>query len=124
MASLIIENGTNQGYYYPLGHRTNVIGRSESVPIQILDDQVSRKHLQIRYDQASQSYVAIDMNSKHGVFVNNLKVTEEVVLKDEDRIQIGDTTLLFTCQDFPDAESALHYFKKAGQRRFTTLGDQ
>jgi len=124
MASLIIENGKNQGYCYPLGQRTNVVGRAESVPIQILDDKVSRKHMQIRYDKTNQAYLAIDMNSKHGAFINNLKITEEAVLKDEDHIQIGDTILLFTFQNFPDSESALNYFKKAGQRRFTTLGDQ
>jgi pSer/pThr/pTyr-binding forkhead associated (FHA) protein len=106
MASLIIEKGKNEGYCYPLGQRTTVIGRAESLLVQILDEKVSRKHMQIRYDTASQTYVAIDMHSKHGVFVNNLKITDDTILKDGDHIQIGDTTLLFTFQDFPDTESA------------------
>lgn len=124
MASLIVENGKNQGYCYPLGQRITVIGRAESLLIQVLDEKVSRKHLQIRYNSATHIYIALDMHSKHGVFINNLKIADETALSDEDRIQIGDTVLLFTCQDFPDTESALNYFKKAGQRRFTTLGDQ
>ncbi len=123
MASLIVENGKNQGYCYPLGQRITVIGRAESLLVQILDNKVSRKHMQIRYDSPTKAYIATDMKSKHGVFVNGLKINDETVLKDEDRIQIGDTTLLFTFQDFPDKESALDYFKKAGQRRFTTLGN-
>jgi len=124
MASLIVENGNNQGLCYPLGQRITVIGRAESLLIQILDEKVSRKHLQIRYDNPTKTYIATDMHSKHGVLINNLMISDETILNDEDRIQIGDTILLFTLQDFPDAESALHYFKKAGQRRFTTLGDR
>lgn len=124
MASLIIENGKNQGCYYPLGHRITVIGRTESLLIQILDEKVSRKHLQIRYDSTTKAYIATDMKSKHGVFINSLKITDETVLNDEDRIQIGDTILLFTLQDFPDTESALDYFKKAGQKRLSTLEEQ
>ena len=124
MASIIIENGKNQGYCYPLGQRITVIGRAESLLIQILDEKVSRKHLQIRYDNARKTYIATDMNSKHGVFINRMKITEETILMDEDRIYIGDTTLLFTMQDFPDTESALDYYKKAGQRRLSTLEEQ
>jgi pSer/pThr/pTyr-binding forkhead associated (FHA) protein len=124
MASLIVENGKNQGYCYPLGRRITVIGRAESLLIQILDDKVSRKHVQIRYDPATQTYIAVDMHSKHGVFVNNQKIAGETILQDHDRIQIGDTALMFTLQDFPDAESAMDYFKKVGQRRLPTLENQ
>ena len=50
MASLIVTSGKQEGDYYPLGRRTNVIGRDEALFIQILDNMVSRKHLQIRFD--------------------------------------------------------------------------
>ena len=50
MASLIVSSGKQEGDYYPLGRRTNVIGRDEALFIQILDHMVSRKHLQIRFD--------------------------------------------------------------------------
>ncbi|MEN6307943.1 MAG: FHA domain-containing protein [Anaerohalosphaeraceae bacterium] len=123
MASLIIENGTNQGCCYPLGQRITVIGRAESLLIQILDEKVSRRHLQIRYDNTNKIYIATDMKSKHGVWINSMKITEETILKDNDRIQIGDTALIFTIQDFPDTESALNYFKKVGQRRLSTLDE-
>ena len=123
MASLIVANGKNQGFYYPLGHRTTVIGRAESLLVQVLDEKVSRKHLQIRYDHPSKAYIATDMSSTHGVYVNGLKITDETVLNDEDHIQIGDTILLFTLLDFPDRESALNFFKKPGQRERPTVKD-
>jgi pSer/pThr/pTyr-binding forkhead associated (FHA) protein len=118
MASLFIISGDQKGDYYPLGVRINVIGRDEALPIQVLDvdDSVSRKHLQIRYDKQKDRYLALDMRSRHGVFINDKRMTEETVLADEDEILIGQTILLFTTKDFEDWESALSHFKKVGER--------
>lgn len=116
MASLFIISGDQKGSYYPLGHRTNVLGRNEALPIQILDDLVSRKHLQIRYDKQQDKHYAVDMKSKHGVFINDRKISEEKALVDDDEILIGQTTLLFTEKDFDDWESALSHFKKVGEK--------
>jgi len=123
MASIIVTSGTNKGDYYPLGHRTNVIGRDEALPIQILDDYVSRKHMQIRFDKDKGCYYALDMKSKLGVFINGKKIYDETVLADDDQILIGETKLLFTDKDFPDRESALSHFKKVGERKRTTQID-
>ena len=124
MASLIVISGANEGDYYPLGQRTNVIGRDQAVPIQIIDEHVSRKHMQIRFERADERYYAIDMKSKHGVFINDRRISEEAALKDGDQILIGETTLLFTLEDFDDRESALSHFKKAGERiRVTQIDD-
>ena len=123
MASIIVISGPNKGNYYPLGQRTNVIGRDEAVPIQILDSKVSRKHLQIRYDKEKMEYLAIDMKSKHGTFINDVKIDEEIILADNDYIGIGLTNLLFTLEDFSDKENALLHFKKVGERRRRTITD-
>ncbi len=37
MATVIITSGRHKGEYHPLGHRTNVISRTENVPIKALD---------------------------------------------------------------------------------------
>lgn len=116
MASLFIISGAQKGSYYPLGHRTNVVGRNEALPIQVLDDLVSRHHLQIRYDEQQKVYYALDMKSKHGVFINDKKIEQETALTDGDEILFGKTTLLFTMKDFDDWESALSHFKKVGER--------
>ena len=116
MASLIILDGPKKDDYYPLGRRTNVVGRDEALMIQILDELVSRKHLQISYDKDKNEYRAIDMSSKHGVLINGNKINGETPLADGDRINIGTTTLWFTVNDFPDKESALSHYKKVGER--------
>lgn len=123
MASIIVLTGKQEGDYYPLGHRTNVIGRDEALPVQILDKQVSRKHMKIRYDVDKDKYYAVDMSSKHGVFINSRKIDKEAALVEGDYITIGNTSIFFTLKDFDDRESALSHFKKVGERTDTTLDD-
>jgi pSer/pThr/pTyr-binding forkhead associated (FHA) protein len=120
MASIFVMTGNQKGDYYPLGRRTNVIGRDEALPIQILDDRISRKHIRIGFDADGGRYYAADMNSRHGVFVNDDKITDETPLSDGDYITIGGTGLLFTVKDFADHESALSHFKKVGERERPT----
>ena len=123
MGSIIVMSGSQEGDYYPLGRRTTVIGRDEGLPIQILDEHVSRKHLQIRFDKVTQQYKALDMKSRQGVFINGNRISVDTPLADDDEVHIGRTTLLFTTKDFPDHESALTHFKKVGERKRSTVDD-
>lgn len=123
MASIFIMTGPRKGDYYPLGQRASVIGRDEALLIQILDEHVSRKHMQIHFDPNEKRYHTFDMKSKHGVFVNGNKISGETTLKDGDQILIGQTTLLFTEKDFEDRESAMSHFKKTGERNRPTVID-
>ena len=116
MASIIVRSGEQKGEYLPLGRRTSVIGRGEALPMQILDDLVSRKHLRIWFNEGTNKYDAEDMDSRHGVFINRSKITERTPLVEDDEILIGKTTLLFTEKDFDDRESALVHYKKIGER--------
>ena len=116
MASLIVKTGRNKGDYYPLGQRTNVIGRAESLPIQILDDKVSRKHMQIGFDKTRKCYYALDMKSKHGVFVNNIKILEETELREGDEIIIGETTLLLPYKISLSVKVQCHILRRLAKR--------
>jgi len=116
MASIIVISGEQKGHYCPLGKRTTVIGRNETLPFQILDEKVSRKHLKIRFDPETQTYLASDMGSKHGTLINGLKVTKETTLMDNDYVTIGQAHLMFTVEDFDTQESALNHYKKVGER--------
>ncbi len=116
MATVIIVTGEHDVRYFPLGRRTNVVGRSESLIIQVLDDQVSRKHCQIRYVSDRDRYHLLDMHSRNGTLINGRLIEEETPLNDGDYIQIGNTELLYTHEDFDDAEMALHHYKKVGER--------
>jgi pSer/pThr/pTyr-binding forkhead associated (FHA) protein len=121
--SIIVISGARKGDFYRLGQRTNVIGRDEALPIQILDDHVSRKHMQIYFNRYNWSYSAADIGSKNGVLINGAKIHKETVLTDGDYITIGDTSLMFTLKDFFDRESALAHVKKVGERKRLTKTD-
>jgi pSer/pThr/pTyr-binding forkhead associated (FHA) protein len=123
MASIIVASGPQKGDYYPLGQRTNVVGRAESLPIQILDDRVSRKHMRICFDKDTGLYSVMDMGSKHGVLINGNRIDTETTLRDGDYITIGRTSMMFMIRDFPDKDSALLHFKKVGERIRATQVD-
>ncbi|MBN1972612.1 MAG: FHA domain-containing protein [Sedimentisphaerales bacterium] len=121
MASIIITSGEQKGEYLLLGKRINVIGRAEALPMQILDDMISRKHLRIRYDENTNQHLAEDMKSKHGVLINNHKITELTPLHEGDLIVIGQTSLMYTEKDFDNSESALEHYKRVGERQRPTM---
>jgi pSer/pThr/pTyr-binding forkhead associated (FHA) protein len=80
--------------------------------------------MRIGFNADSDRHYVADMNSRHGVFINGNKITDETVLNDGDYITIGGTSLLFTEKDFDDHESALSHFKKVGERERPTQVSQ
>ncbi len=120
MASIIIASGSSKGEFLPLGRRISVIGRAESLPLQILDDLVSRKHLRIKFDEDTNKYCVEDLESKHGTFINKHKINEVTVLAEGDTLLIGQTELLFTLEDFDTQESALMHYNKYGEHSRVT----
>jgi len=123
MATLIVTHGTGVGRYFPLGRRTSVVGRDEGVLIQLPDPHVSRKHFQISFKPETALYYVVDMRSRHGTFVNGCRLIEwkEQPLCNNDVIDAGGTTVLFTTEDFQDRDGALAYQKKVGERQERTL---
>ncbi len=121
MPSIIIVSGPNEGDYYPLGKRPMVIGRDEACSAQVVDELVSRKHVQIRLDDGTGIYHALDMKSANGVFVNGRKVETETQLADGDMIEIGKSRIMFTNEVFNDRESAMSHYRKRGERGKSTL---
>ncbi|GMU39038.1 MAG: hypothetical protein AMXMBFR22_32290 [Phycisphaerae bacterium] len=86
---------------------------------QIVDDQISRKHAQIRC--VAGRYVALDMRSANGTLVNGRPLTGEMQLSEGDEIAVGASTLIFSERIFPDRESALEHWRQRGERGRSTL---
>lgn len=121
MPSILVVSGPSEGLYQPLGKRTIVIGRDEGCPLQVVDDRVSRKHVQIRYDEGTGQYIALDMKSANGMFINGRKIDAEIDLRDNDEIQIGNSKLVFSVQEFPDRTAAMNAYKQRGQKMRPTI---
>ncbi|MBU6414588.1 MAG: FHA domain-containing protein [Planctomycetes bacterium] len=60
MASLVIVEGVDQGRLLAIKEPIVFIGRDDTCTYQILDAQVSRKHLQVRFDARFNAHVAGD----------------------------------------------------------------
>ncbi|MCP3918433.1 MAG: FHA domain-containing protein [bacterium] len=88
MASLDIQSGPAPGRRFSLGSRSVMIGRDASCTIEIEDELVSRRHLQIVYDSCRARHCAVDVGSSNGVFVNGARVERGTVcvLEDGDEI--------------------------------------
>ena len=116
MATLIVFSGPNEGRYYPLAENRLVsVGRDDQCSFQIIDEKMSRRHLQLRYDEGDDKHYAVDMRSANGVFVNGQRLTDDMALKEGDIIEIGRSKIRYTQHDFPDEESAALHFKKTDE---------
>ena len=120
MAFLLVVSGPNEGDYHPLESRSITIGRHEECPIQIADDLVSRQHMRIRHDEGDGAYVAVDKDSANGVFVNGKRITE-TPLANGDIIQIGDSEIIYSEQDFIDRDTALEHYRRRPEHDDTII---
>jgi len=125
MATLFVVKGPATGEKFSLeGHQLVMIGRDAGCTIQIVDPQLSRCHLQIKYVKEADRHDAIDFQSKNGVIVNDKKIDQPMPLNDRDVIVIGDTTLIYSIDDSPFAQHVLDSMKKFGQGHVhTRTGD-
>jgi two-component system, NtrC family, sensor kinase len=92
--SLFIIQGRNRGARHDLDAQEGAvsIGREAGNAIQLDDNEVSRRHAEIRL--VGESYVVGDLKSSNGTFLNESRV-ERATLASGDRIRIGRTLLVF-----------------------------
>lgn len=95
MASLFVIQGRDQGKRFDLTHALLAIGREANNTVQLHDTEASRRHAELRRDNASGQYYLTDLGSSNGTYVNSQRVQQHV-LKSGDRVQIGRTLMLFT----------------------------
>ncbi|MHB1844647.1 MAG: diguanylate cyclase [Deltaproteobacteria bacterium] len=97
-AYLIVISGKAVGKMFKLSASEMFIGRSESAEILLDDEGVSRKHAKVVRGQDG-SIRIVDLQSTNGTFCDGQKVDSRV-LKDGDKVQIGNATILkFSYQD-------------------------
>ncbi|MHC4990564.1 MAG: FHA domain-containing protein [Planctomycetota bacterium] len=118
MACLVVTEGPASGQRFALqDHRLIMIGREDQCTFQILDQHMSRRHLQIRWDSVDDRHIAIDFESANGVFVNGHRIKGETGLYDGDAIKLGSTTIIYSLQDDPDAQTMSQLLRRKGEWR-------
>lgn len=100
MATLFVMQGRDRGKRFELKPGfPQTLGRDESNKIQLADNEVSRRHIEVRDHLNSEGkpsgYTVVDLQSSNGTYVNDQRVTQHQ-LRTGDRILIGRTLLLFT----------------------------
>jgi pSer/pThr/pTyr-binding forkhead associated (FHA) protein len=121
MASILIISGSSEGDFYLLGRQPVTVGRDDGCHIQIADDAVSRRHLQIRLDRERKKYFAQDMQSANGTLVNDHPIKGDTPLADGDIIGLGQTQLMFSSIDFTDRETAFQHYRQRGEGDKSTM---
>jgi transcriptional regulator with GAF, ATPase, and Fis domain len=99
---LIALAGPSKGESFGLTEDDFSVGRDPSNSLSLNDALISRRHALFR--QAGGDVTILDLNSRNGTFVNAVPIKERK-LEPGDRIQIGESLLLFILGD-EDAASA------------------
>ena len=89
---LLITAGPGRGQTFELRGEVH-LGRSRINAVAIADGKVSRTHA--RLDPVRTTYILTDLGSANGTFVNGVRITQPVRLRDGDLLQAGDTQLVF-----------------------------
>jgi two-component system NtrC family sensor kinase len=102
--SLLVVRGHATGSRFDLSNLEGrlSIGRETGNLVQLRDNEVSRRHAEVR--RVGDSFVIDDLRSSNGTFVNNRRI-ERATLSRGDRVQIGGTLLVYAGDD--DDEAAL-----------------
>lgn len=107
--------------YVPFGEIT--IGRDAGNAVRLHDSSSSRVHCRIVYE--GNQFVLRDNNSTNGTVCNRERITEHV-LNFDDRIQVGDTELVFSCQGYDlkdqDPRQAIAAFEDCLEREPNYIG--
>ncbi len=124
MATLIITDGPAAGQQFALeNHRLVLIGREDKCTFQILDPRVSRNHMQVRLNPDGNGHTAIDFRSSNGVLVNGEKIEADHPLANGDAIHIGDTEIVYSLVDSPDAKTVSAILRKRGEHMRGTIAE-
>ena len=84
---------TADGARHEIDKRRTLIGRSKDCDVQLTDQNVSRRHAELRQEGAA--YWLIDLDSTNGVVVNGRRL-KRAKLENGDTITLGSTSLVFT----------------------------
>lgn len=106
MASLFVIRGRDQGRHFNLPAEPQTIGRDPKAGIQLLDSEVSREHAVVSTKDGIE-YSIRDLNSSNGTEVNGITVVDQG-LRSGDRIQIGQTLMIYTGSSQPASLEAAH----------------
>jgi signal transduction histidine kinase len=95
VASLFVIEGADQGKRFDLTPSPMALGRDATNPIRLHDNEVSRRHAELRPIDG-QTFRVVDLGSANGTYVNGRPVDQSSALRSGDQVRLGRTVLLFS----------------------------
>ena len=125
---LYVIQGRNRGTRYDLTAHSGAvsIGREAGNTVQLDDNEVSRRHAEIR--RVGESFTVADLKSSNGTFVNSRRI-ERADLRSGDQIHVGRSVLAFALEpaDLPlstDVDIVASAPRDDGSRIVRTMRDE
>jgi len=103
---LVICNGGFEGMEYELASEETLIGRNPTTDVTLLDENISREHSIILWDDETGDYTIEDLQSTNGTKVNGKRI-RSALLQDDDEIEIGHTRFRFLVRAEVDSKDTL-----------------
>jgi DNA-binding NtrC family response regulator/pSer/pThr/pTyr-binding forkhead associated (FHA) protein len=100
MPALLLLSGPSAGLRHEIVNEVT-LGRSPSCEIPLEDSKVSRRHAKVVFADG-QARIS-DLGSRNGTIVNGERIEGEAILLPGDRVQVGDSTVLYE----PPAKASL-----------------
>ena len=94
--SLQLLSGPYKGKEVTVGSSMFVMGRDPDCDFWVNEGELSRYHCRICRRDGGTWFIK-DLESVNGVRVNQVRVTDQMDLRDSDQIRIGDMTMVFRC---------------------------
>lgn len=105
--ALVFLTGDLMAVPIPLEREEVILGRALEADVRVNDSKVSRQHARVTTisdaENSSTKYLLTDLDSRNGTFLNNQKISQEV-LQNGDKITIGENILRFDLLDEIDRE--------------------
>jgi signal transduction histidine kinase/pSer/pThr/pTyr-binding forkhead associated (FHA) protein len=92
VASLLVIQGADQGKRFEFTSGPVALGRDNSNAWQLHDNEVSRRHAELR--SLPEGYEIVDLGSANGTYVNDHAI-DRTALRHGDKVQLGQTVILF-----------------------------
>lgn len=89
MSELVIQSGKMKGKRLVLPAKEMVVGRDEDCDLRIASSLVSRKHCLLK--NTPEGILVTDLKSQNGTLVNDIPITEPILLREGDSLRIGAT---------------------------------
>jgi pSer/pThr/pTyr-binding forkhead associated (FHA) protein len=97
-AYLVVRNGQFEGTRYPLGDEETLIGRNPATDITLIDENASREHAIVAYDEAVGAFCYEDLQTTNGSKINGKRV-RSAAMHPGDCLQIGQTKFELVLED-------------------------